>query len=97
MAVRFEWDENKNRTNIAKHGIGFAAVIPVFEDPLALTLLDRAVGGEARYRTVGVSSDGVLLVAHTLVELSEDDELIRIISARHATSSERKAYEEGEY
>jgi uncharacterized DUF497 family protein len=97
MAVRVEWDENKNRANIAKHGIEFAAVVPVFDDPLSLTIPDRVADGEQRYRTIGAALDGVVLVAHTLREVSGGDELIRIISARYATSSERKAYEEGEY
>jgi uncharacterized DUF497 family protein len=97
MAVRFEWDENKNRANIAKHGIDFATLAPVFDDPLSLTIPDRVVEGEQRYQTVGEALDGLLLVAHTVHELSETDDLIRIISARHATSSERKAYEEGQY
>ncbi len=97
MAVRFEWDENKNRTNIAKHGIEFADVAPVFDDPLSLTVPDDAVDGERRYRTIGAALNGVVLVAHTLREISRNDDLVRIISARYATSSERKAYEEGEY
>jgi len=64
---------------------------------LSLTIADREVDGESRYRTIGTALNGVVLVAHTLCEISEGDELVRIISARHATSSERTAYEEGEY
>ena len=97
MAFRFEWDENKNRTNIAKHGVDFASVAPVFDDPLSLTVLDRIVDGDLRYRTVGAALHGVVLVAHTLHETLGGVEWIRLISARYATSSERKAYEEGEY
>lgn len=97
MAVRCEWDENKNRANIAKHGVSFAEVVPIFADPLALTILDRVTDGEKRYRTVGAAVNGVMLVAHTLHELSGSDELVRIISARYATSRERKAYEEDDY
>ena len=97
MAVKFEWDEIKNRTNIAKHGIDFAAVVFMFDEPLSLTIPDRVVGEERRYRTIGAALNGVVLVAHTLREVSRNDDLIRIISARFATASERKAYEEGEY
>jgi len=97
MAVRVEWDENKNRANIAKHGVDFESVVPVFDDPLSMTISDRVVDGEDRYRTIGAALNGVVLVAHTMREVSGGDELVRIISARHATSSERKAYEEGEY
>ena len=97
MAVRFEWDENKNRTNIAKHGIEFAAVAPVFEDPLSLTIPDRVAGDERRYRTTGAALNGVVLLVHTLREVSRNHDLIRIIPARYATASEWKAYEEGEF
>jgi uncharacterized DUF497 family protein len=97
MALRVEWDENKNRANIAKHGIEFAAVVAVFDDPLSLTIPDRVTDGERRYRTIGAAVNGVVLVAHTLSEVFGNDELVRIISARYATSAERKAYEEGEY
>ena len=97
MAVRFEWDENKNRTNIAKHGIEFTAVVAVFDDPLSLTIPDHVADGERRYRTIGSALNGVVLVAHTLREVSQNDELVRVISARYARSSERKAYEEGNY
>ena len=97
MGFRFEWDERKNRANIAKHGIDFSWLAPVFEDSLSLTVPDRVADGEWRYRTIGAALNGVLLVAHTLREVSEGEELVRVISARYATSSERKAYEEGEY
>jgi uncharacterized DUF497 family protein len=97
LAVRCEWDENKNRANVAKHGLSFTDVAPVFGDPLALTIPDRVTDGEQRYRTVGTAASGVVLVAHTLREVSGGDELVRIISARFATLRERKEYEEGDY
>lgn len=64
MAVRIEWDENKDRANIAKHGIEFAAVAAVFDDPLSLTIPDRVTDGELRYRTIGATPNGVVLVAY---------------------------------
>ena len=97
VRFRVEWDENKNLANLAKHGIDFSWLAPVFEDSLSLTVPDRVAGGEWRYRTIGAALNGVVLVAHTLREVSEGEELVRVISARYATSSERKAYEEGEY
>jgi uncharacterized DUF497 family protein/predicted DNA binding CopG/RHH family protein len=56
MAVKFEWDQGKNRANIKKHGIGFADVVPVFDDPLSLTIPERLTDGELRYRTALCSS-----------------------------------------
>jgi len=59
MAVRVEWDENKNRANIAKRGIEFAADALVFDDPLSLTIPDRVTDGEWRYRTIGAARNGL--------------------------------------
>jgi uncharacterized DUF497 family protein len=88
--VRFEWDDAKNRSNVAKHRIHFETAVLVFEDPHALVRLDRVVDGEERWQTIGmIEGFLVLLVAHTL-----SDEVIRIISARKATPRERKSYDE---
>lgn len=93
--MRFEWDEVKNRRNLVKHRISFETAKLAFEDPYALSLQDRVVASEERWQTLGMIDDGiVVLVAHTYRE-GRGGEVIRIISARKATSSERKAYEEG--
>jgi uncharacterized DUF497 family protein len=92
MATRFEWDENKNSSNRSKHGVSFETAKRVFEDPNVITRQDRDVEGEQRWQSIGYA-DGLLMVAHTTVE-SGQDEIIRIISARPATSTERKLYEE---
>jgi hypothetical protein len=66
----------------------------VFEDPLAVSVPDRVVGGEERWQTLGwVGGVVVLLVAHTY-RYEEDDEVIRVISARKATRRERRMYEQ---
>ena len=91
--MRFEWDEDKSRANLAKHGVSFEAAAWVFEDPFRVSVLDPSAN-EVRWRTVG-SAGGVvlLLVVHT--ESDQDgEEVIRIISARKATAAERKRYEE---
>jgi len=49
----FEWDERKNRANQAKHGLSFETAALVFEDPNAISVLDRVVEGEERWRTLG--------------------------------------------
>lgn len=91
--MRFEWDEVKNRTNLAKHRLGFATACDVFADPLHLSRLDRVVDGEQRWITIGAIADLVLIVvAHTYRD-EEGEEIIRIISARKATKHERRAYE----
>ena len=87
----FSWDEEKNRANLLKHGLGFETAQYVFEDPLHLSRIDRIEHGEIRWQTIGLV-EGLLLilVAHTV---SEDEESIRIISARRATKKERRFYE----
>ena len=97
--IRFTWDENKNIFNQRKHdGIAFGVAARVFRDPLRLTRQDRIEGYEMRWQTIGsVYGVAVLLVAHTITEEDADGtliETIRIISARRATRSERKRYEE---
>jgi uncharacterized DUF497 family protein len=92
--VRIEWDENKNRANQRKHGVSFELAQEAFDDPLALSKLERVVGGEERWHTLGLVEDVVLLVTHT-VQDDEGEEVIRIISARKATARERRYYEQG--
>lgn len=86
----FEWDDEKNRTNIEKHGISFEQASRIFEG-LTLTVIDdRFEYGEVREISIGLI-DGIayLTVAHTNREGS-----IRIISARPARRNERKRYDE---
>jgi uncharacterized DUF497 family protein len=88
--VEFAWDERKNRVNQQKHGVSFETAILVFDDPYHLTRQDREVEGEPRWQTIGmVKGVHVLLVAHTV---DEDGEVVRVLSARKATPSERSVY-----
>ena len=92
--MRFTWDEDKNRRNLAKHKISFETARLVFEDPFHVSRLDRDVEGEERWQTMGlIGSIVVVLVAHTYRE-EGDEAVIRIISARKATSHERRYYEQ---
>ena len=94
MTVRFEWDESKNRANIAKHGVGFDEARRVFSDPHVIIREDRVVEGEERLHALGYV-ERVLLVVHTVRE-DGLGAIIRIVSARKATPAERKLYEESE-
>ena len=88
--MEFEWDRAKAENNLKKHKIAFDEAVTVFYDPLAATFddPDHSVG-ERRLVTIGYSSqDQLLVVVHT-----ELDSMIRIISARPATASERKNHE----
>jgi len=83
--------ENKAKSNLAKHGASFEEASTVFDDPLSLTVPDPARSqSEDRFIIVGRSHRQRLLV----VVHAERGDNIRIISARRASRSERKNYEE---
>jgi hypothetical protein len=88
VALRFEWDSKKNRTNIAKHGIRFEDAAQVFADPDLLLHRDREVEGEERWHAIGYVR-GILSVTHT-ARSANLYEVIQIISARRATKEERR-------
>ncbi len=90
--MEFEWDGDKAASNLGKHGAGFEDASSVFGDPLAITFHDPAhSAGKHRFLPFGESRTGLLLV----VSYAERGKRTRIISARRATRSERKIYEEG--
>jgi uncharacterized protein len=90
--MRFEWNEIKNRHNIRKHKISFETAKLVFDDPFQRSIRDRIVDGEERWQTLGMMKGLIVVVAHTYRE-EDGDLIIRIISARKATSAERRGYE----
>lgn len=88
----FEWDENKNATNIQKHGIDFLTAIAIFDDPNRIEEDTSQEGqGEVRIRTIGKVDSFVFVL--TLVYTNRPPNK-RIISARCASKAERKKYEE---
>lgn len=88
--MNYEWDENKAISNWRKHKIRFADAVGVFEDEMALTREDSDAVGESRFITTGTDYLGrVLTVVYTYRHRT-----LRIISARKATSQERKYYEQ---
>jgi uncharacterized protein len=90
--MELEWDEEKNATNVQKHGVSFEEAATVFSDPLSDTFDDPDHSAEEnRFITIGTSEKGrVLMLAHT-----DREDGIRIISARELTKQERRNYEEG--
>jgi uncharacterized DUF497 family protein len=93
MPIKFDWDPRKARRNLRKHGIDFDEASTVFADTLSITIPDPDHSeDEERWVTMGLSNRQRLLVAaHT-----EEEETIRIISARTADRLERRKYEEGD-
>jgi hypothetical protein len=93
--MRFEWDEAKNASNQAKHRLSFETASGVFDDPLHMSRPDRIIDGEQRWMTIGVVGDLTLVVVAHTYRNDEDDEVVRIISARKASRRERREYEDG--
>lgn len=88
--MKFHWDPNKDRANRRKHGVSFEEATTVFGDPLAMTISDPDHSqGEERFLTLGQSNAGRLVV----VSYTEDEDIVRVISAREAKTRERKRYE----
>ena len=88
---RFEWDERKNRANIRKHGVSFHEAMTVFDDPNVLYKSDPDHSQhEDRFIVFGYSEQmRILVVCHCYYE---NDLVIRIISARKATTNESNQY-----
>ncbi len=90
----FTWDDKKNDENVQKHGVSFEKAQEVFYDPLHLSKLDKRFSYfEERWITVGSTRQSEIVVVANLFFDSDGEEVIRIISARIATSRERKQYE----
>ena len=93
--MQFSWDSDKDESNQVKHGLSFETAKKVFDDPFHSSTQDRYVEGEARWKTIGMVGGVVLLlVAHTWTDDGEDEQVVRIISARRANAHERKRYED---
>ena len=92
MSYRFEWDDNKARSNQIEHGVSFDEASTVFDDSLARIFDDEEHSiDERREIIIGHSvNNRLLLVCFT----ERPKEIIRIISARMPTGKERKDYEE---
>jgi len=86
----FEWDTEKARENEQKHRISFLEASEVFDDDHSSTVQDPEHStSEDRYLIFGISKQG----KHLVVAYTERGDRIRLISARHMTSRERRAYE----
>ena len=93
MPLRFEWDEEKAASNVAKQGVTFDEARTVFGDPLAAIFDDEEHSrDELREMIIGRSVlQRLVLVSFT----ARGEEVVRIIRARNARQRERKDDEEG--
>lgn len=89
--VGFDWSDQKSARNRAKHGVSFEEATTVFDDDLAVTRGDPDHSVDERREIVIGHSDLPRLL---FVSFTERNDVIRVISAREATKSEQKLYEE---
>jgi len=90
---RFEWDDDKARSNYRKHGVDFEDAIVALEDPNRLEEIDTQFAyDEERMQVIGMAHRDVLFVVVTV----RDDDICRIISARKATRHEQDRYYAGD-
>jgi len=88
--MRFEWDTDKELSNIRKHGVDFDTALKVFNDPLRIVWFDKDHSDyEDRYLTIGVIQERPRIL---FVSYVNRDDVVRIISARKATARERRMY-----
>ena len=86
--MNYQWDKEKAKANLLRHGVSFADAVGIFSDDAALTIED-VDSDEQRFATIGTDGFGrVLVVVYTW-----RGEGIRVISARKATARERAQYE----
>ena len=88
--MNFEWDEDKNRKNIRKHGLNFGHAWEIFEGPLRINLDPRTNYGDERWNGIGLLGNRIIVVTFTMPDI----ETKRIISLRRATRYERKKFAE---
>jgi hypothetical protein len=93
--MKFEWDPQKEKANLQKHGVSFEQASYVFADPFALSRFDNENSeGEDRWILLGTAlTQTILVVVHTFRD-RDGVELVRIISARKATAREKRTYNE---
>ena len=84
----FEWDEEKNKANRAKHGVGFEDACRIFDGPIVTAPDDRKDYGEVRLISYGALEPGLILA----VVYTQRKKRRRLISARKASLKERQAY-----
>jgi len=86
--MAYSWNEDKNRSNIKRHGIAFEDAMRIFEGPTVECVDDRFEYGEIRIYAIGLVNSLEITVIYT--DLDNDER--RIISAWRAEPHERRAY-----
>jgi uncharacterized DUF497 family protein len=88
VELQFEWDEEKARINLARHGVSFLTAAATFDHPMLQRIDDREDYGEERWIGLGRVDTEVYVVVFTW----RGELLVRIISAQKASRNEREIY-----
>ena len=88
--MKFIWDRRKNEANVKKHDLDFADAYKVFESPMLENLDNREEYGEDRWIGIGLMENRVVVIVFT----EPEEDTIRVISFRKATTDESKRYEQ---
>ena len=89
--MQFEYDSEKNRKNIEKHGISFKSAARVFFDYDRIELYDEIHSGEEdRYDTIGDTSAGNLTVIGNLQDAHRVDDILFVVYTERATVDENE-------
>lgn len=96
--IVFQWDKQKDVSNLLKHGLSFAVAHRAFFDKNAVTQLHQVVDGEQRWKTLGMIENTIIVfIGHLVFEDDQDREVIRIIAARKADRREIEEYYHGNH
>ena len=87
--MEYQWDQAKAAVNLKKHGVAFSDASLALEDPRALTMADPDAIDESRFICLGAGPNGRILIT----VFAPRGRVIRIISSRKASRSERRPYE----
>lgn len=91
--MKFEWDKRKSIANLKKHGLDFETAALIFNDPHIVSSIDARFNyEEERWQSLGAIEDAIVFIIYIVKEYENEEEIIRIISARKATSSEARRY-----
>ena len=87
--MEFEWDENKNKSNIEKHSIDFNDAKQIFNNPMIIKKDTRSDYGEKRWIAIGLLIEFVVVAVYTM-----RNKIVRLISVRLANKKEKEKYNE---
>ena len=89
--MKFIWNRRKNESNIKKHELDFADAFKVFESPMLVNSDERHEYGEERWIGIGLMDANRVVV---IVFTEPEEDVVRMISMRKATTEERENYEQ---